>query len=236
MSGNTALSTAWSTLIRPSLLFLLAGSLALFAQTTGGLRGTITDQSGALVPGAQIVVTSDSGVATEATTGGDGSWTLNGLPAGAYSVRATTIGLSQPDAVTVQVNSGAVATQNIVMRIQLAGQQVTVQDEIVNTVDTDPNQSAASMVVSGDNLDSLSDDPDDLQADLIALAGPATGASGGQFYIDGFTAGDAPLPAKSSIREIRVNQNPFSPEFDAIGYGRTEILTKPGTDKYRGQV
>ena len=52
-------------------------------------------------------------------------------------------------------------------------------------------------------------------------------------YIDGFTAGQ--LPPKSSIREIRINQNPFSSEYDKLGYGRIEIFTKPGTDKYHGQ-
>ena len=53
-------------------------------------------------------------------------------------------------------------------------------------------------------------------------------------YIDGFTAGQ--LPPKASIREIRINQNPFSSEYDKLGYGRIEIFTKPGTDKYHGQV
>src|SRR5262249_29715485 len=43
------------------------------------------------------------------------------------------------------------------------------------------------------------------------------------------------LPPKSSIREIRINQNPFSSEYDKLGYGRVEIFTKPGTDKIHGQ-
>jgi len=44
------------------------------------------------------------------------------------------------------------------------------------------------------------------------------------------------LPPKSSIREIRINQNPFSAEPDKLGYGRIEILTKPGTDKLHGML
>ena len=66
------------------------------------------------------------------------------------------------------------------------------------------------------------------------LAGPAAGPNGGEIYIDGFTGGQ--IPPKSSIREIRINQNPFSAEFDRLGYGRIEILTKPGTDKLHGQI
>ena len=72
------------------------------------------------------------------------------------------------------------------------------------------------------------------QTDLQALAGPSAGPNGGQIYIDGFTGGQ--LPPKSSIREIRINQNPFSAEYDKLGYGRIEIFTKPGTDKYHGQI
>ena len=90
------------------------------------------------------------------------------------------------------------------------------------------------MVLSGKDLDALSDDPDELADDLQALAGPSAGPNGGQIYIDGFTGGQ--LPPKSSIREIRINQNPFSAEYDKLGYGRIEIFTKPGTDQYHGQV
>ena len=74
------------------------------------------------------------------------------------------------------------------------------------TVSPDDNSSA--IVIKGKDLEALSDDPDELQSELDALAGPSAGPNGGQVYIDGFTGGQ--LPPKSSIREIRVNQNPFS--------------------------
>ena len=89
-------------------------------------------------------------------------------------------------------------------------------------------------MIKGKDLDALSDDPDQLQDELNALAGPAAGPNGGEIYIDGFTGGQ--LPPKSSIREIRINQNPFSAEFDKLGYGRIEILTKPGTDHLHGML
>ena len=89
-------------------------------------------------------------------------------------------------------------------------------------------------MIKGKDLDALSDDPDELQSELTALAGPSAGPNGGQIYIDGFTGGQ--LPPKSSIREIRINQNPFSAQYDKLGYGRIEILTKPGTDKFHGIV
>jgi hypothetical protein len=69
-----------------------------------------------------------------------------------------------------------------------------------------------------------------LQDELQALAGPAAGPNGGQIYIDGFEGGQ--IPPKSAILEIRVNQNPFSAEYDRFGYGRIEpvsptIIAKP---------
>jgi hypothetical protein len=89
-------------------------------------------------------------------------------------------------------------------------------------------------LIKGKDLDALSDDPDELQSELTALAGPSSGPNGAQIFIDGFTGGQ--LPPKSSIREIRINQNPFSAHYDKLGYGRIEILTKPGTDKIHGNM
>src|SRR5205823_12894801 len=108
---------------------------------------------------------------------------------------------------------------------------VTVGDS-ATTLSTDSGSNASGQVLKGDDLEALPDDPDDLQAALLALAGPAAGPGGGAIFIDGFSGGD--LPSKESIREIRINQNPFSPEYDKLGLGRIEILTRPGADKLKG--
>ena len=50
--------------------------------------------------------------------------------------------------------------------------------------------------------------------------------------MDGFSGGE--LPTKESIREVKINQNPFSPEYDKLGYGRIEITTKAGAEQYHG--
>ena len=101
-------------------------------------------------------------------------------------------------------------------------------------MDVNPSNNANTIVLQGKDLEALSDDPDELESELQALAGPSAGPNGGQMYIDGFTAGQ--LPPKASIREIRINQNPFSSEYaPLVGYGRVEIFTKPGTDTLHGQ-
>ncbi|MBI4905421.1 MAG: hypothetical protein HY820_17435, partial [Acidobacteria bacterium] len=111
-------------------------------------------------------------------------------------------------------------------------ERVTIQESAATPgVSTDGASNGNSVVIRGKDLDALGDNFEDLAADLQALAGPSAGPSGGQIYIDGFTGGA--LPSKESIREIRINQNPFSPEYDKMGFGRIEILTKPGSEKWR---
>ncbi len=163
---------------------------------------------------------------------GSGSYQVRGLAAGAYTVNATSAGFA-PFTSTVTMTAGQAKTLNIAMQIETEKQQVQVEAE-APTVDTSADANANAVVLKGKDLDALSDDPDELENQLQALAGPAAGPNGGEIYIDGFTGGQ--IPPKSSIREIRVNQNPFSAEFDRLGYGRIEILTKPGTDKLHGQI
>src|SRR5437016_7819627 len=113
-------------------------------------------------------------------------------------------------------------------------EQVSVGDQTGAAVTTESAGNASAVVLRGKELEALGDDPEDLAADLQAMAGPSAGPNGGSFYIDGFSGGQ--IPSKNSILEVRINQNPFSPEYDALGYGRIEILTKPGADKFHGSL
>jgi hypothetical protein len=105
---------------------------------------------------------------------------------------------------------------------------VTVSD---SDVDSSPEKNGGAIVLKGKDLDALSNNQDELTQQLQAIAG-SDPETGNQFYVDGFTAGK--LPPKSSIREIRINQNSYSAQYDTLGYGRIEIFTKPGTDKLHG--
>ncbi len=219
-------------LITVLLTALIWPAVVLGQGSTGTLQGRVLDPSGAVIPQAQITVTSSSGKSATAVSDGAGSYQVRGLAAGTYIINATTAGFA-PFTSSLTLTPGQTKTLNIAMQIQMEQQQVQVEAE-TPTVDTSPDQNANAVVIKGKDLDALSDDPDELENQLQALAGPAAGPNGGEIYIDGFTGGQ--MPPKSSIREIRVNQNPFSAEFDRLGYGRIEILTKPGTDKLHGQI
>ncbi len=212
-------------------LFVVS-SVAYGQGAASTLRGEVLDPSGAVIPQVQISVTASSGMPVSAVSDAAGSYQVRGLAAGRYTVHAQTAGFAPFDSTVVLV-PGQSKTLNIALQIQTEQQQVQVDAESA-AVDTSPDQNANAIVLKGKELDALSDDPDELESQLQALAGPAAGPSGGEVYIDGFTGGQ--IPPKSSIREIRVNQNPFSAEFDRLGYGRIEILTKPGTDKPHGQI
>ena len=222
----------------------LAGVLAAQAQApapappaaaaaTATLRGHIADQTGALIPGAKIIVANAAGK-TAATTTADaaGAYAVSGLAPGSYSVHATVAGFAPFNSPAIQLAAGQIKRVDISMALEVEQQSVVVTDESP-AVNIEAGGNANTVIIKGKDLDALSDDPDELSNELSALAGPSAGPNGGQIYIDGFTGGN--LPPKSAIREIRINQNPYSAEFDRLGYGRIEILTKPGTDKLHGQ-
>ena len=213
------------------LLAVMCGNGLKAQTTTGTLRGQVTDPSGAAVTGATVLVSTASGVAT-AVTNREGIFEVTGLAAGKYEVKVVANGFSTFDQPEIVISAGQAQKLNVALNIAVQEQQVEVTDTTTK-IDVNPANNAGAIVMSGKDLEALSDDPDELQAELEALAGPSAGPNGGQMYIDGFTAGQ--LPPKASIREIRINQNPFSAEYDKLGYGRIEIFTKPGTDQFHGQ-
>jgi hypothetical protein len=222
---------AWVSAFVVSILFVCSG--ALFGQAAAGrLRGQITDPTGAVIPGASITVKNSSGLVVSATSDGAGSYDVKNLAPGKYTVSVTAKGFA-PTKQEIEVVAGQEKKADIALEILVKEESIDVQGDAAK-VSTSSDNNASSVVISGKDLDALSDDPDELQSELQALAGPSAGPNGGQIYIDGFTGGQ--LPPKSSIREIRINQNPFSAQYDRMGFGRIEILTKPGTDKIHGQV
>jgi hypothetical protein len=214
------------------VLVLVVGSGSLFAQAqTGRMRGQIVDATGAVIPGASITVKNSSGLVVSATSDGVGAYDVKNLAPGKYTVSVTAKGFA-PTTKDIEIGAGQLKEIDIPLAIVVKEEDIDVQSDAAK-VSTSPDNNASSVVLSGKDLDALSDDPDELQSELQALAGPSAGPNGGQIYIDGFTGGQ--LPPKSSIREIRINQNPFSAQYDRMGFGRIEILTKPGTEKIHGQ-
>ena len=231
-----------SRFLRPVALLLapvLAVSTALAQQATGTrstpseqrtastestVRGRIIDATGGALPGA-IVTLTDARVTTVTVAADEtGTYVFRSLAPGRYTARASFPGFAPYENTEVDVTAGT-RTLPILLNIDPVKEEITLKYE--------PTFHRGTLVLSGDD-EVLPDDPDDLAADLEALAGSSAAPQGTQMFVDGFSG--ARLPPKASIREFRTNQNPFSATNDRVGFGRIEVFTKPGSDKLRGQV
>ncbi len=218
------------------LVIALCASLPglLFAQQrAGSLRGQVLDELGGAIVGASVTVIDSKGVEKSVVTNDGGTYVVNGLAPGKYTVRAINAGFAMFETPELEVVAGKTVTFDITLKVAIEEQNVTISTEN-RELSTEPENNAGAVVLKGDDIDALPDDPDDLAAALQALAGPSAGPNGGQIFVDGFTGGR--LPPRASIREIRINANPFSAEYDRLGFGRIEVLTRPGTDRFRGQA
>ncbi|MBS1856481.1 MAG: TonB-dependent receptor [Acidobacteria bacterium] len=210
---------------------LCAAELLAAQIATGGIRGVVADASGAVIAAANVELTGPSDVRRQAQTDQQGRYQFDGLPPAEYTIQVSVPGFERHES-RVKVAAGRMASHRLNLTISSVRSEVTVADQ--GEVTVDPGGSVGAVVIQGENLKALSDNRDRLEEDLQALAGPSVGPSGGEIFVDGFSGGK--LPSKASIREIRVNQNPFSAEYDRLGYGRVEIFTRPGTDRFRGEA
>jgi hypothetical protein len=215
------------------LLSLLFPGLLLAQNPSGLVHGQISDPSGLPVPAARVAAVSSTGQAILGVVHSDGSYDIQGLAPGIYTVKARAKGFDPFEQANVQVTAGKTGKVDISLKIKEEVEKVDVTEETTK-VSVNPSDNATALVIKGEDLNSLSDDPDELQSELEALAGPSAGPNGGQIYVDGFTSGQ--LPPKADILEIRINQNPFSAEYDRLGYGRVEITTRPGSSQFHGQI
>src|ERR1041385_7969430 len=211
-------------------LVLLLFATNLRAQTAK-FTGTAVDSSGALIVGADVTLIGQGNTPIAITrTGPDGMFNIE-APPGSYALEISAEGFEK---VVQGISVAAANNRPITVNLSVAkiSQEVEVQDnpDLINLA-PDNNQSA--LVLKEDDVQALPEDEDELTNYLTQLAGPRAAATGGvQFVVDGFLGGR--IPPKDQIKEIRINNNPFTTEFSRPGFGRIEIITKPGTGKMRG--
>ena len=199
---------------------------------SASLRGTVLDPSGAAIAGAQVSLIAGRR-AQQTLSGADGRYSFDNLRPGTYSIEARARGFDVFRLDRIALAAGETRQADLKLTIAVQKEEVTVAGQN-QQVGVAGDQNANATIIRGSALDAFSDDPNELQSELQTLAGPAAGPNGGEIYIDGFAGGK--IPPKSSILEIRVNQDPFSAAYDRIGYGRVEIITKPGSQKFRGSI
>ena len=211
-------------------LLLLFSCPALAQQGTGAIKGSVTDQLGSLVTNARVVLKDERGATISITTNAVGVFEFKNLRPGPYGLRVVVPGFVAYEEKSITVTAHQTTTNDVQLVVELEEQQVTVDDR---TVSTDADNNANAIVLRGRDLEALPNDPGALAAALQALAGPSDPEGGGaQVKVDGFSNGQ--IPPKDAIREVRINNNPFSAENEYPGFNGIEIFTQPGSDKWHG--
>ncbi len=207
--------------------FLSPGSDAFASAAEATLEGRVMDQTGATVSGVKVTLI--GATSRQFTSDKAGKFRAT-VPEGFYVVTAEKPGFVAYTGANIEMKAGAPMVQEI--RLEVARTEAVNVDERASAVSLGASENAGAIVLKESDIEALPDDPDELAAYLQALAGNSGGPNGGQISIDGFTGGR--MPSKASIREVRLNSNPFSSEFDRMGFGHIQIFTRPGTDTYRG--
>jgi len=149
----------WVTLL--ASLMLLAGSL-LAQETTGGLVGTVKDPTGAVVPGAKVVVTAPSLVGSkEFTTDSGGNYRFSNLPPDTYVVTVTAKGFATVKREGVTIEVGHLPTLDIPMQIggtdtvvEVSGQAPLI-DTTTNTTQSNITEDVVNDVPHGRSFQSV---------------------------------------------------------------------------------
>src|SRR5262245_42690806 len=217
------------------LTLLLAG--AGYSQGAA-FRGQIVDDADAVIPGATITLTpSGNGKVITTKANATGDFAIPSVPSGVYTLTVEYDGFDK------YLRNDLRIPQTTPLKVVMKVATVTVVTDVSadsKNVSVEPDQNLSATVLDEDFIkNNLPDNEDDLRAYLQALAGPAAGGvSGGQgeaqIFVDGFSGGR--LPPREAIFQVRINQNPFTAEFSNPGFGRIEIITKPGRDQWRGNV
>jgi hypothetical protein len=212
-----------------ALVLVCTIAAAGFAEVTQGAapgavwRITVLDQTDAPLAAAKVTLRDPAGLERTVTVNASGVAVFEGLTPGNYQATAIAEGFR-----TVVVPFAVKRGQNqTTLRLPVAGIQQTV--DVQGDSPSQRRDNGFTQTLSADEIDALSDDPDEMADQLAELAGP-----GAQIYVDGFRGGR--LPPKAQIQQVRFHSNSFSAEYHDAGMVRVEVITRPGTTGYRGQV
>jgi Carboxypeptidase regulatory-like domain len=208
----------------------LVASLAHAQQScVNGIRvdGTITDPTGAVIPGVQVRATKGE----TATTDTAGHYVLPCIPATSTTLTAQADGFARGTA-SARARQGGTVHVNLQLTVP------AVQTDVQVNGDSDTDSGGAATILNTRAVQGLADDPDDFLRQLQVLASEAGGdPTQAVIMVDGFQNPSA-LPPKNSIASIRINPDLFSAKYRTPPFwaGVIEITTKPGADAFHGAV
>ena len=205
----------------------------LVAQTApdASLQVTVVDETRGVLAGATVTLagidsSNKAALIPPQATGPQGQATFGNLIPGRYAIQAEFSGFQARTLPDVRIRSGS-NRQVLMLPLDRVTSAVTVERDR-QAAGSDRDVTFGS-VLTREQIEALSDDPDELRRQLMDLAGPDA-----KILIDSFEGRD--LPPKAMIKSIRVTRDQFAPEVHFAGELRIEILTQPGIGPIRGNV
>jgi len=251
------------------LIAVLAVSLVTFLpfsfaqKTTGDIDGTVTDQSGAVLPGCALTLTNQAtGAVRNTTSNAQGNFSFLNLPVGTYTISATKEGfkaLSQKD---VEVHVATVTTTTLGLEIGAATEMVTVEAAAVN-LNTENgevgnvmlSEQVSQLPLNGRNFIELTTlmpgvavggGFDNKAKGLLAgvdISFSGAPANANQWQVNGGANNDEGsqrtilvYPSVDAIQEFKILRNSYGPEYGGAGGAQINLVTKAGGNGFHGDA
>ncbi len=247
-----------------SVLFVLVLlSAALGQSNRGGLRGTVTDSKGGLVPGATVVVTNaGTGQKQTVVTGSDGTFSINSLDPVDYNIEVTAKDFRKTAIPNVKVDTATTASVNVVLEAGGVGEEVTI---VADTTTVSTESGATSQTITERQLRDLplnNRSVLDLAMTMPNVAGDAgtedvdanstQPVPGFNLSVNGGRPGSTAILADGvnntgvglaravvsftpeTVQEFTVQTSAYSAEFGTTGGGVINVTTKSGTNRFNG--
>ena len=250
--------------LMPAIAVLFVCSVALVGQTNkGGISGTVTDQNGALVPGASVVITNlGTNQSQTLTTSESGTYSASSLEPVAYSIRVEMKGFKKALVGKVKVDTATIATVNISLETGTIDQTVTINSDaqLINTESGTTSQTITARQIQDVPLNNRS------VLDLAVTIPNVSGEAGSE---DPGVTSDQPVPGYNlsvnggrpgstsiladgvnntgvgiaravvsftpeTVQEFTVQSSAYSAEFGQTGGGVINATTKSGTNNLNG--
>jgi hypothetical protein len=216
-------------------VLLIVTATISFSQTSSDhstLTGIIHDQTGALISGAKVDLIVNNISQQSTTTDQSGSFRFNRVAPAKYQVQVTYQGF-EPVTIDVTVGPLPPAPLNISMTIASVQAETTVTNETAQ-ISTESSENKDSVTLSEQALSNLPVFDLDYVGAMSRFLDPGSvGTSGATLVVNGMEVNNLGV-SSSAIKEIKINQDPYSAEFQRPGRGRIEVTTKPGSTDYHG--
>lgn len=210
---------------------LLGLTFSVPAQQPSGnvlLSGLVSDRSGAKIVRAHVHL-EGAGTPRDTATDGSGKFSV-GVEPGTYALTISSGGFQPFERTGLIFKTGQDVSLTVVLDIPTHQEELTVRSDGTSSA-TDPDNNLSAFRFQNEQLAIFSDNDEIFQQQLAAIVGTDQ-INPAQLYVDGFSGGR--IPPKRALREVRINQNPLSAQFDHFGLDRIEVFTKPGLTAYHG--